>query len=819
MTKESNIQRIAQLTSIIKKSARSNYSLRIKTSDKNDEIDKLAEALNQLFEEINREHKGKEINGTGLVSESNLLQSIIDSLEYGLTVQDHDYNIIFQNECMHRVFGHTEGRKCYNVYEFKDKLCEGCPVKLSFEDNLSHTTEREVLMPDGSTIIWDNTATPIKDDKGNIIACLEIVRDITERKRIDAALKESEEKYRTMVESSLVGVSIMQDGLYRFVNNRWCEITGFTREETIDKLGPIDITPFEERQLFQEKIKKRLSGELKNIEHEIKARRKNGDIIHIKIQGDVIQYNGRPAISGTISDITEQVRILDILRENEAKMRGIVDNIGIGVSLISPKMEILELNNRMREMFPGINIDNQPVCYHVFNSPLRENECEQCPTKKTLQDGLVHETVMKTLHNNVKRSYRIISSPIINAKMEITAAIELVEDITERLALEAQLVQSQKMESIGRLAGGVAHDFNNMLNVILGYTELALESVDQSNNIYSDLKEILNATTRSSEIVQQLLAFARKQTYSPKVLDLNKTVKNMLKILKRIIGEDIDIAWKPFPDLWPVKMDPVQIEQILANLCVNARDAIAGIGKITIETNNIVLDEIYCRIHSGFIPGEYSVLAVSDNGCGIKKEIIDKIFEPFFSTKETGKGTGLGLATVFGIVKQNNGFINVYSELNIGTTLKVYLPRYIGQIEQKEIKTSDEADLAQSHGETILVVEDEPMALQVIKMLLESKSYKVLAARTPNEAMHLASEHSQEIKLLITDVILPEMNGKELSNQINKICPDIKYLYMSGYTANVIAHRGMLDEGVNFIQKPFTIQSLSVKVRAILDQK
>jgi two-component system, cell cycle sensor histidine kinase and response regulator CckA len=674
-------------------------------------------------------------------------------------------------------------------------------------------------MPDGNKIIWDNTATPIKNNKGNVIACLEIVRDITDRKRIDAALKESEEKYRTLVENTLIGVSIIQDGVYRFVNNRWCEITGFTREEAIDKLGPFDITPPEERHFLEEKMRNRLSGELNNIEYEVKAIRKNGDIIILRRSGSVLKYNGRPAIYGTLSDITEQVRTLDILRNSEAKMRGIVDNIGIGVSLISPKMEILELNNRMRELFPDINIDEHPVCFHAFNSPPRKNECEDCPTKKTMADGLVHEAVIEAVHGNVIRNFRIISSPILNTSGEVTSAIELIEDITGRLALEAQVLQSQKMESIGRLAGGVAHDFNNMLNVILGYSELALESLDQHHPVYSDLKEILNATTRSSEIVNQLLAFARKQTYSPTLLDLNKTVENMLKILKRIIGEDIDTVWKAFPDLWPVKMDPVQIEQILANLCVNARDAIAGIGKITIETGNIILDEIYCRIHSGFLPGEYSLLAVSDNGCGIKKEIMDKIFEPFFSTKGTGKGTGLGLATVFGIVKQNNGFINVYSELNIGTTFRVYLPRYTGKVEQNKIQAGDEADMAQSHGETILVVEDEPMALQVIKMLLESKKYLVLAARTPNEAIRLASEHSNEIKLLISDVILPEMNGKELSNQINKICPDIKCLYMSGYTANVIAHRGMLEEGVNFIQKPFTIQSLSVKVRQILDSK
>ena len=273
----------------------------------------------------------------------------------------------------------------------------------------------------------------------------------------------------------------------------------------------------------------------------------------------------------------------------------------------------------------------------------------------------------------------------------------------------------------------------------------------------------------------------------------------------------------PGANLWPVKIDPSQIDQILANLCVNARDAIAGVGKVTIETTNIAFDEGYCADHAGFVPGEYVLLAVSDNGCGMDKETLAKLFEPFFTTKEMGKGTGLGLATVYGIVKQNNGFINVYSEPDQGTTFKIYLPRLRGKAE--EMRTEGAAGPAMRGQETILLVEDEPAMLELTRTLLEMQGYTVLAASTPGEAIRLAREHAGEIHLLITDVVMPEMNGRDLAKNLLSLYPNLKRLFMSGYTANVIAHHGVLDEGVHFIQKPFSRKDLAAKVREALDQK
>lgn len=385
----------------------------------------------------------------------------------------------------------------------------------------------------------------------------------------------------------------------------------------------------------------------------------------------------------------------------------------------------------------------------------------------------------------------------------------------EKSKLEDQLQQAQKLESVGRLAGGVAHDFNNMLGVILGQTELALLKIDPDHPMYSNIREIRKAAERSADLTRQLLAFARKQTVSPIVLDLNETVTGMLQMLRRLIGEDIHLKWEPEEGLWPVKMDPSQIDQILANLCVNARDAISGVGTMTIEAENITFSEDHTGSQPGFRAGEYVRISVSDDGCGMDKETLSYMFEPFYTTKGVSEGTGLGLSTVYGAVKQNKGFINAYSELGRGTTISIYLPRYEGQAGQ--ICKKSPSETTPQGKETILLVEDEPAILEVVTEILLMQGYTVLDASTPGEAVRIATEHAGEINLLLTDVVMPEMNGRDLAKTVQPLYPNIKHLFMSGYTANVIANQGILDEGVHFIQKPFSAKDLAVKVREALD--
>ena len=390
-----------------------------------------------------------------------------------------------------------------------------------------------------------------------------------------------------------------------------------------------------------------------------------------------------------------------------------------------------------------------------------------------------------------------------------------VEDVTERKKLEEQFRQAQKMEAIGRLAGGIAHDFNNLLTVINGYGQLVVDGLAQQDELHEHVEQIIKAGERAASLTRQLLAFSRQQVLLPQNLDLNALVASADKMLRRLIGEDIDILTVQRAGLGQVKADPSQIEQVIMNLVVNARDAMPTGGKIIIETDNVVLDETYARSHASVKPGHYVMLAVSDTGTGMDAATQARIFEPFFTTKPKGKGTGLGLATVIGIVKQSGGDIWVYSELHQGTTFKVYLPR---------VKNADLSALAgtgigkKAEGnETVLVVEDEEALRLLVRGVLEKKGYKVLVARHGDEALGVSDQHGGEIHLLLTDVVMPQVNGRMLAARLAFTRPKIKVLYMSGYTDNAIVHHGVLEPGIAFLQKPFTPEGLAHKIREVLD--
>ncbi len=530
-----------------------------------------------------------------------------------------------------------------------------------------------------------------------------------------------------------------------------------------------------------------------------------------------------------IGTMIETQQAKDDLRQDREHMDHILSVTRTNMNTLDSEYNLRQVDDVWRKIYGN---PNGRKCYDYFMG--FDKPCAKCGVPQAL--ATKQTTVTEEFLPKENRHIEVHTIPFQDKNGEWLVT-EFNIDITEHKRAEAekeklqsQLLQAQKMESVGKLAGGVAHDFNNMLGVILGHAEMALDQIDPGQPIFDNLQEVRKAAERSANLTRQLLTFARKQTIAPRIIDLNETVEGMLKMLRRLIGEDIDLAWLPGKNLAPIKVDPSQIDQILANLCVNARDAIdlpapsgkpqrkvGEVGKITIETEAVTFDRVYCAVHADFLPGEYVLLEVSDNGCGMDTEILNHLFEPFFTTKEQGKGTGLGLSSVYGAVKQNNGFIKLYSEPGLGTTFKIYLPRHKAKTPIKTDKAKTKP--AACGNETILLVEDEPSILLMVTRLLESMGYVVIAAKTPGEAIRLAYEHSGSIDLLMTDVVMPEMNGRDLAKNLLSIYPDIKRLFMSGYTASVIAHHGVLDEGVYFIQKPFSSKDLGAKLREVLDHK
>ncbi len=510
----------------------------------------------------------------------------------------------------------------------------------------------------------------------------------------------------------------------------------------------------------------------------------------------------------------------EILRQSEKKYRSLYESIRDAILVSDMDRNILDYNQAFIDLF-GYSPDEIAGKQTLVIYKDKEVFKHLGTALKTNNDESNH---LYSIHFKKKNGSvfpgEVNVSFLRNDEGETIGYIGLIRDITKQVRaektqkeLEDQLHQAQKIESVGRLAGGVAHDYNNMLSVIIGYSELALNKLDPTDKLSEDLHEIHKAAIRSADITRQLLAFARKQAIAPVVLDLNVAVESTLKMLRRLIGEDIDLAWLPETSLWPVKMDPSQVDQILANLCVNASDAIEGVGRITIETDAATFDKDYCIDHPGFVPGKYVLLTVSDDGCGMDRDTVTKIFEPFFTTKAVGRGTGLGLATVYGIVKQNNGFIYVDSEPGKGTTFRIYLTPHADSV--LDIPQEGLA-IPEGHDEIILIVEDEASILKLAKRILQKLGYRVLTAKSPGQALMLSKDRTVKIDLFIIDVVMPEMNGKELSVQLQKNCPGTKTLFMSGYLDDVIADHGILDKGINFIQKPFSTKDLAAKVYGIL---
>ena len=517
-------------------------------------------------------------------------------------------------------------------------------------------------------------------------------------------------------------------------------------------------------------------------------------------------------------EIAEHEKTETALERSRMEWESTFAAISDWVCLLDKECRIMR-TNRVAEEFvgrPATEIVGQ-VCCNVLHGT--EKPVPDCPMQKMLHTR--QRESMEFQMPDGDRWLSIAVDPVLDEGGNLVGAVHIVRDITEgkrseqeRERIEAELRQAQKMDAVGRLAGGIAHDFNNILTVIIGNAQLAMSDLEPHSLPHQDLQLVIQAARRSSDLTRQLLAFSREQIVEPRVINLNAVVTSQKKMIGRLIGEDIEIEFEPADDIWNIRIDPSQIDQIMTNLAVNARDAIAGVGTITIETANVTLDDTFSHLAFDVVPGDYVMIAVSDTGAGIDAETLEHIFEPFFTTKPVGEGTGLGLSMVYGIAKQNEGAVLVKSELGMGTTFKIYFPRFRGEAEEI---AEGAAEQSLTGTETVLVVEDEEQIANLAERILGQFGYTVLTATAPGDACALVEEYDGVIHLLLSDVVMPTMNGKELQARIVEMKPGIKTLFMSGYTANVIAQRGVIDQGVNFIQKPFSTVSLAKKVREVLD--
>ena len=687
----------------------------------------------------------------------------------------------------------AKGQKA--VYEIQMKKGDGSPFWCHFEGNALDPAHPQ----DGS--IW-------------------ICTDITDHKRAEEKLQHLSRMQSVILDNSTVGIALVRNRAFEWVNPRIAELFGLPLERLRGASTRL-IYPDEATYARMGAAAYPLLARGQKATLETEMVKSDGSPFWCRLEGKALDPSHSFDTSIWIfEDFTERKRAEEALRDSEERFRTLVDHAPDGIFVHADGF-VLYVNPAMARLLGASDLhdlDDADFLRWIapeFHAAIRERIRLQRDTG-TPEPPMAMECLRL---DGSRIPVEIVSVPF--RFQDRAAHLVFVRNITarrkaelQRETLQTQLQQAQKMDSVGRLAGGVAHDFNNMLGVILGHAELALAQIDPSLPFFSDLQEIQKAASRSADLTHQLLAFARKQTVAPKILDLNATVEGMLKMLRRLIGENIDLAWHPGKNPDRVQIDPAQIDQILANLCVNARDAIGKTGKIAIETDNATFDDEYCATHPGFTPGAFVVLAVSDTGCGMDSDTLLHLFEPFFTTKKVGEGTGLGLATVYGIVKQNQGFINVYSEKGQGTTFKIYLPRHAPA--DSPVPPPPPKKTISRGSETILLVEDEPMLLNMTRMMLELAGYHVLSASLPADAFRLADQYAGEIHLLITDVVMPGMNGRELAQKLMARQPNLRRLFMSGYTADVIAHHGILDPSVHFIQKPFSTSALAAKIREAL---
>ena len=743
--------------------------------------------------------------------------------------RDPEGRITFFNEFAQRFFGFREeeilGRNVVGTI-VPEKESSGRDLAQMIRDISRHperyaTNENENVLRNGKRVWVAWTNKPILDPDGKLVEILCIGNDITERKRAEERLAESEVKYRTLVEGMSEAVmQVDKDDRVQFVNPQFCQMIGYREDELLGRVGYEIYFDPEEQELIRRKNRLRL--EKASDAYETRMRKKNGEEVLVRISGSpVTDAQGNVVGSiGVITDITERKRAEQAVKESETKYRGLVDHSLLGI-YITQNHIMRFCNQRLAEIFGyerpeelfGTHIRElvAPESWEVVDTQVQRRESGELDMGRYEFKGK-------------RRDGALIDLEVLGGRIlyEGKPAIQgSMIEVTERKLLEAEFIQAQKMEALGRLAGGVAHDFNNLLTSIMGYSDLLAKKLtedDPSGPLRRYADNILSSANRAANLTQQLLSLSRRHTFHMQVLDLNGVVAEVERILRGLIGEDIELTIHPEGALGRVKADSVQIEQVLMNLVINARDAMPSGGRLSIRTANVVLDKSYARRRREVVPGPYVMIAVSDTGQGMDAEVRSHLFEPFFTTKEKGKGTGLGLSTAYGIVKQMGGHIDVESAPGKGSAFKIYLPRTedptapLASPQPQPV----EAELPQG-VETVLLAEDEETVRSLAREVLRGAGYTVLEAGNGEEALRVAGSYSGPIHLLLTDVIMPRLGGPELARRLQPLRPDLRVLFMSGYTDGDISSYGSLGSETALLQKPFQPIVLARRVREVLE--
>ncbi len=665
----------------------------------------------------------------------------------------------------------------------------------------------------GETFIAGITAASFCDSEGHVTGVFSVFEDVTGRKQAEEDRFKAELRFQNLVAESPIGISIHDaSGQCIIANDAMAKIFGTTKEHLMTfnynnlaywrKSGLLEIA--------KRVIREQTSAFFMDSGTSFAGKEYSVDSHMVSFEGDNLLY--------IVQDATDRVKAEKVIKETNRLLLESQRVAKLGHFTVDMANDSWQDSAAVKEIM-GIDADYPKTLESWFKMvhpdflPKIKDFVQQQQRRAKEQLDIEFKIIRPV--DGRERWVHAITRFENDHEDNQPRLIGTIQDISERKKLEDQLQQSQKMEAIGQLAGGVAHDFNNMLSVILGYSELMKDRLRPGEQLFRDITEIEKAAIHSRDITRQLLAFSRKQIIAPKKIDLNKLIAGIQKTLAPLIGEDIHLTFIPGKNLGKVRVDPAQINQILVNLVVNARDAMPDGGKLTIETMNVDIDEEYCRLHADCVTGHYVILTIFDNGMGMDRETLTRIFEPFFTTKEVGKGTGLGLATVYGIVRQNGGFINVYSERGQGTLFKLHIPRIMEETEIKEKPAKFEVG---AQTGTIILVEDDEMVRSMTEAMLKKLGYAVIAMETPKEALAYFKQKDISVDLLMTDVIMPEIKGTELRDRIKALLPDIKVLFMSGYTSNVIVHQGVLEPGVNFIQKPFSLKDLSEKIRKAMEK-